>query len=182
MLFELYQKIFPKKKDNDKFEIQNVRRLVSEAKKSIATSYKQKELLELMAHSMNGMVWIKRWGLIQEIHIYEFANYMLCERFFCFTPDCLTDCTAHVKDRTDIDLVSEYREKTGNQHTFGDLCYSTDVHATEQAIIFHNSGGARGSKSCRYFEAGYINGEPVLLDVIKTPLFEKNKKPIIATI
>jgi len=175
-LEKIYQKFGPKNPIVEKEEILNVRALVHEAKNKINESIKQKNLLELMAHSMGGMVWIKRWDNILEVHTYEFANFMLCEKFFCFTETCLTDCTTHVKNKSDLDLVAEFRERTGKQHTFGDLCFSTDMHATEQAIIYQNSNGAQGARSCRYLEAGYIDGNPVLLDVVKTPLFAPGRK------
>jgi hypothetical protein len=177
MLFQMYRKYFAPNTIDQEFEIDNVKKLVKEAKSKIEDSFRQRELLELMAHSMGGMVWIKKWDLIQETHVYEFANFMLCERFFCFNQECLTDCTTHVKGRTDLDLVSEFRERTRKQHTFGDLCFSTDIHATEQAINYHSSGGTRGALSCRYLEAGFIDGHAVLLDVTKTPLFEKDMRP-----
>lgn len=178
MIFEkIYQKFGPKNPVLEREEILNVRKLVADAKVKIQDSIKQKQLLELMAHSMGGMVWIKSWDQISEMHVYEFANFMLCERLFCFSASNVDDCTTQVKGKSDIDLVSKFKERTGKRHTFGDLCCSTDIHATEQAIIWHSSHGERGHTSCRYLEAGYIDGSAVLLDVTKTPLFLPGRKP-----
>ena len=162
-------------------EYEEVKKLVNEARHSIKKAKRQKELLELMAHTMGGMVWIKRWDPIQEIYLYEFANLMLCERFFCCDPKCYVDCTSFVYGKSDVELLNFYREETGKQHTYGDICYSTDIHATEQAIIHFNSGGKLGMASCRYIEAGLIDGNAVVLDVIKTPLFLEDTKPCWST-
>ena len=162
--------------DCDLGEIEMARNFIKEAKSKIQESLYQKDILELMAHSIGGMIWIKRWLREEEVHVFEFANYKLCEKLFGFEAKCLKDCTDHVMGRSDVDLVSDFREKTGKKHTFSDLCYCTDIHAVEQAIIYYNSNGERGMPSCRYLEAGFIGENPVLLDVVKTPLFEKDKK------
>lgn len=158
-------------------EVELAKGFIREAKFKIQESLHQKDLLELMAHSIEGMVWIKKYNFDEQTHTYSFANYKLCEKLFGFEKNCLDDCTTHVNGKNDLDLVSEFIEKTGKRHTFPDLCYCTDIHAVEQAIIHYNSAGIRGMRSCRYLEAGLIGDDPVLLDVTKTPLFEKGKRP-----
>lgn len=162
-------------KENSESERKEAKKIVQEARNVLLEAKKQKDLLELMANTVGGMVWIKKFDHIQEIYTYEFANLALCRDFFCLSEECRIDCTTYVRGKTDMDMVNDYREKTGKQHTFGDLCVSTDFHATEQAVIHYHSQGARGLKECRYFEAGYIDGKAILLDVVKTPIFELNR-------
>jgi hypothetical protein len=174
MLFldKIKERLFGKQEPG--FEKVEAKRIVQEARDVLMAARKQKDLLELMANTLGGMVWIKKFDFLQELYTYEFANLLMCRDFFCLSEECRIDCTTYVRGKTDVDLVSEYREKTGKQHTFGDLCISTDFHATEQAIIHYHSKGERGKLECRYFEAGYIDGRAVLLDVIKTPVFKEN--------
>jgi hypothetical protein len=133
---------------------------------------KQRTMLELMAHHLGGLVWIKRWDEEQKIYLYEFANRTHCDLFFKFEPECLADCTAHVAGKSDIDILNEFRERTKQRHTYGDLCFSTDMHSTEQAIIHYETGGKKGATSCRYIEGGFIGEKPFVLEVVKTPLFD----------
>lgn len=166
--------------DGPRFEKDEAKKIIQEARDVLGESKRQKDLLELMANTVGGMVWIKKFDHIQETYTYEFANLALCRDFFCLSEECRIDCTTYVRGKTDMDMVNDYKEKTGKQHTFGDLCVSTDIHATEQAIIYYHSKGERGMKECRYFEAGYIDGKPMLLDVVKTPIFEKNRPICLA--
>lgn len=170
--------LFPRKNEyflEDSFG--DVRVLIEKAKKSVLETQRQKELLETMTHAMGGMVWIKKWDNITENYLYEFGNFMLCEKFFCFSEECLCDCTTHISGKSDVDLINEFRERTGLRHSYGDLCFSTDIHAMEQAILFHKTAGAQGRPFCRYIECGYIGKKALLLDVIKTPLFLEGKTP-----
>lgn len=175
ILREIKNKLFPF--PNAEYEWGKAKEIISEAKQVLVESNKQKYLLELMANTLGGMVWIKKYDFLQEVYTYEFANLALCRDFFCLSDECHVDCTTYVKGKTVIDLVNHYKEKTKKQHTYGDLCVSTDFHATEQAIIFHHSNGERGLPECRYFEAGYIDGRAVLLDVVKTPVFREGEAP-----
>ena len=157
---------------------ENVEQFVSDAKtfldkyrRNIEEVARQRQLLELMAHALGGLVWIKRWDADQSTYLYEFANHTHCQLFFRFDEECLPDCTTHVQGRSDVDLLNDFRERTRLQHTYGELCISTDVHATEQAILHYESMGERGSMSCRYLECGYIGDKALVLEVVKTPLF-----------
>lgn len=174
MLFDAIKRRFFKNEEPG-FEKNEAKQIIQEARTVLSEARKQKDMLELMANTVGGMVWIKRYDFLQETYTYEFANLLMCREFFCLSEECRIDCTTYVKGKTDLDLVNEYKEKTKKQHTFGDLCISTDFHATEQAIIHYHTKGERGRKECRYFEAGYIDGQPVLLDVVKTPIFKEDE-------
>lgn len=170
--------LYPKKEDSFwKDEFGDVKVLIERAKVSVLETQRQKDLLETMTNAMGGMVWIKRWDVNTDGYIYEFGNYMLCEKFFCFSDDCLCDCTTHISGKSDIDLINEFRERTGLRHSYGELCFSTDLHSLEQAILFQETGGEKGRPSCRYIECGYIGQRALLLDVIKTPLFLPDSIP-----
>lgn len=71
----------------------------------------------------------------------------------------LSDDT-NIVGRTDIDLLNEFRAKTGLEHTYGNVCSGTDQHCIAQ------------KQTCYYIEAGYIAGDLFLLEVTKTPLFD----------
>jgi len=152
--------------------IQSAKGHVEEYRKSVESVSKQRRLLELMAHHMGGLVWIKRWEVESCTYLYEFANKTHCDTFLKLPEQCLDDCTTHVSGKSDIDLLNDFRERTNQRHTFGDLCLSTDTHATNQAIIFYKTGGKSGSTSCRYLECGFIGDNEVVLEVTKTPLFD----------
>lgn len=151
------------------------RAFIQESKKSLDEIVRQRELLETMAHHMGGLVWIKKWDLEKLLYLYEFANRPHCERFFSLPDDCLESCNDHIQGRDDMEVLNEYRERTGKRNTFGDLCFSTDKHATEQAILYQNTGGKEGSRACTYLECGFIGDRQLILEVTKTSLFLPDK-------
>jgi len=61
--------------------------------------------------------------------------------------------------KTDEELIKKWREETGIENTFGEMCISTDEYIK------------RIKQPTRFFEFGYRAGKPLLLDVFKTPLF-----------
>lgn len=148
---------------------------VEEFRSNVEEVSKQRRLLELMAHHLGGLVWIKRWDQSSESYLYEFANKTHCDTFLQFPDQCLKDCTTHVSGKSDIDLLNDFRERTKSRHTFGDLCLSTDKHSTEQAILYHKTCGQAGAMSCNYLECGFIGEKEVVLEVTKTPLFDLSK-------
>lgn len=178
-IFEnLLTKLGKKKKSEIQQEIEtfvdSAKEYMEHYKKNIDEIRQQKKILELMSHHLGGLVWIKRWDSDTKSYIYEFANRTHCDVFFKFEPHCLIDCTSHVKGYSDIDILNDYRERTGKQHSFGELCVSTDVHATMQAIQHYDTEGNAGATTCRYIECGMIDEKPMVLDVVKTPLFDPN--------
>ena len=60
--------------------------------------------------------------------------------------------------KTDADLILAWREKTGEENTFGEMCVSTDGYVKKV------------EEPCRFFEFGYRSGKPLLLDVFKSPI------------
>lgn len=147
---------------------------VENYRKNVEEISKQRKMLELMAHHLGGMVWIKRWEPEQKTYLYEFANRTLCDSFFRFDAHCLEDCTAHVSGRSDLDILNDFRERTKNTHSFGELSITTDIHSTIQAILHYDTQGQSGATSCRYIECGYIGSDPMVIEVVKTPLFDLN--------
>lgn len=69
-----------------------------------------------------------------------------------------------VLGRTDEELINEWRENSGEENTFGYMCISTDEYVKQAKI------------PCRFFEFGYRNNIPLLLDVYKTPIFLEDGK------
>lgn len=161
----------------EEISVKKAQEILNEARFRIGEAMRVRSLLEVMAHTITGAVWIKSFDILTEQHTYEFANRNLCENFFCFDAECLEDCTLHVKNRSDSDLINAFIEKTKSSHTFSDLCEETDIHAVDQAIRYYHTNGKDGAKSSRYLEFGTIGNRSVLFTVIKTPLFAENEKP-----
>ena len=161
----------------EEIDVDKAKEILRVARDRISDSLKERELLEVMAHTISGCVWIKAYDYISESHTYEFANLTLCKSFFCFADSCLLNCTEHVKGKSDIELINEFMERFQKSHTFSDVCEITDEHTVEQAIRYHHTNGKSGAKNCRYLESGFIGDKAVLFDVTKTPLFEKGQKP-----
>ena len=94
------------------------------------------------------LVWAK-----DSNHRYITANEVHLRVFYSKTLHQLEEIIGN----TAAELVEEYRE-SGKEHTFGELCLSTDE------IV------ERELKPMRFFELGYKDGRPLLLDVWKKPL------------
>ncbi len=62
-LFSKLKEFLPTRNNPDMVSDEVVR-IVRDAKVAFRESFRQKELLELMAHSMGGMVWIKKYNLV----------------------------------------------------------------------------------------------------------------------
>lgn len=108
-----------------------------------------KEMLEVMCHAAGGIICRK-----DSEGRFLFLNEYCCTHFFGLPENCLNQAVG----LTDIDLLNAYRENTGKEHTFGDICVSTDDHARSQG------------RRCMYIEMGRIDGRDVVLKMIKTPL------------
>jgi len=98
------------------------------------------------------MVWEKDAG-----HRYTQVNDQHLQTFYGLLPQ-----DRHlVIGRNAGDLIREIREETGMEHTFGEICISTDDYTRD-------AGGP-----LRFFELGYRDGQPLLLDVYKEPIFHR---------
>lgn len=161
----------------EEIDIEQAQRILEEARSKIKISMRERELLEVMAHTISGCVWIKNFDIVTEQHTYEFANLTLCEKFLCLDESCLNDCTSHVKGRTDFDLINDFMERCKKQHTFADICDETDQHAVENAVRYYHTSGRSGAKSSRYLESGIVGDKVILFNVVKTPLFREGEKP-----
>ena len=161
----------------EEINLDQAREILDEARDRIKSSLRERELLEVMANTITGCVWIKSYDMITEEHAYEFANFSLCEKFLCLDNACLEDCTLHVRSKTDTDLINDFIERCHKPHSFIDICEDTDNHAVDQAIRYYHTNGKDGAKSSRYFEYGIIGDRTVLFNVVKTPLFREGEKP-----
>lgn len=114
-------------------------------------------LIENMIKAAGGYVWQKD----------EENKYIFCDpsfkKFFYYLDEDID-----ITGKTDIELVQDFKERTGLRHTFGELCCSTDDHCKQKG------------KKCRYIECGYIGNQLVILDVIKTPI--PNQKGGVETV
>lgn len=124
--------------------------MIESLKKIEEDKLRQCELITSTMQMVQGFMWNK-----DENGRYRFCTPSFKRVFFGLPED--TDITG----RTDIELINEFRESTGKVHTFGDICVGTDGHCIEQGI------------SCYYVEFGYIGDNLFVLDVTKTPQYNK---------
>lgn len=110
---------------------------------------KQNKIINAMVEGAGGYVWYK-----DQDGTYLFCDPSWCKFFFHLEDNC------QVVGLTDIELLEVFRSKNKLRHTFGELCLNTDDHSRTQ------------HKQCRYIECGFIGDQLVVLDVIKTPLFD----------
>ena len=66
----------------EEIDVDKAKEILRVARDRISDSLKERELLEVMAHTISGCVWIKASDYISESHTYEFANLTLCKSFF----------------------------------------------------------------------------------------------------
>jgi len=64
-----------------------------------------------------------------------------------------------VVGKTSEECINEFIERTGKEHTYKHISKLTSDHCLKQGV------------TCYYVEAGYINGKRLILDIVKTPLF-----------
>jgi hypothetical protein len=108
------------------------------------------KLIANMTHAAGGLICRK-----DSEGRFLFVNEYQCVHFFRMPKTCMPD----ILGKTDIDIINEYIETTGKQHSFGDICMSSDEHCKKQ------------KKRCLYVEFGNIDGQLVILKMIKTPIF-----------
>jgi len=87
---------------------------------------------------------------------YTFLNSRHCNDFF-------KSSLADVRDligKTDLEIISDFTERTGTTHTFGEMCVITDRYTLKE------------NKTCRFWEIGYIGEHIFILDVTKAPLYK----------
>lgn len=92
-------------------------------------------------------------------HRYVSANDRHLKAFY----DLKAGQQDHLIGQTDAELITEWRERTGLENTFGEMCVSTDVYVAE------------AMRPRRFFEFGYRDGNALLLDVFKSPIIIDGK-------
>lgn len=110
--------------------------------------------------------WEKKYDCKTNLHTYVNANPLHLRKFFRLREDALSE----VIGKTDIDLLNDYRKRTGKRHTYGELCLSTDEFSRDQAIRDHREG--KYNCSYEFIEMGVIDDSPLVLRVIKQPIFK----------
>ncbi len=91
---------------------------------------------------------------------YTFANDRHCNDFYGIS---LVDVRTII-GKTDPEVALDFQNRTGIQHTLGDLCVSTDQYTIEH------------KRSCRFWEMGYIGDKIFIMDVTKQPIRTVNNK------
>jgi hypothetical protein len=111
-------------------------------------------VLDTMTNAMEALVWRK-----DTENRYLLASPLHCQKFFGISTT--TDCLASITGKTDTELIQAIFLDHGMQNTFGEICAISDNYAQSQR------------KVCHFLEAGLVEGEQVLLYVVKTPQFEQ---------
>lgn len=112
---------------------------------------KKNRILEAVITSAGSYLWLK-----DNKHKYSFCDKSFQEDFFSVQE------TNEVIGKDDIELLNTFRERLPEKrHDFGQICVSSDEHTKQIGI------------QCKYIEGGYIGEKLVVLEVIKTPLYDK---------
>lgn len=128
-----------------------------ELKKTKVRLQEENRMLIDMITAAGGYIWEKDAN-----GIYRFCDPQFCWDFFGLEP---VDGICDIAGTDDVSLLNAYRQRTGKQHSFGELCVSSDHHCLAQG------------KRCLYVEFGYIDQMLFVLHVIKTPLYCPDGKP-----
>lgn len=125
--------------------------LINSLKQSKVDTEKACQAVELTVSLIDGYMW----------HKDAQGKYLYC------TPEwkrLFFDLDPHidVSGNNDIELLNDYRIRTNNEHTYGNICVGTDEHCKQQG------------HTCYYIEIGYINNKIFILEVTKTPHYDIN--------
>jgi len=92
-------------------------------------------------------------------NLYQFSNIYHCVNFFKLEPECVNN----IMNRSDLDIMNSYRERTGKEHTFLDICQQSDkiVEDTLETQLF--------------IKGGLIGNEKLIFYDRKIPIIEKDK-------
>ena len=116
------------------------------------------------------LIWHKRYDYLKESHVYTYANNALCNDLFKLNYLKHEEQLDYIKGRSDLDIIKNYRERTGKRHSYGELCLGTDDYTRE----FNQERIKKGLQpiSLTFLEIGIIDGEPLVLKVNKQPIFK----------
>ncbi len=107
-------------------------------------------LMRLMTDTVPDLIWVKDLN-----DNYLFTNKAICEKLL------MSETTDEPLGKSGL-FFAERERRRGYQHTFGEICINSDevVKTTRQPG--------------RFLEEGLVRGQPLVLDVYKTPLFDEN--------
>ena len=108
--------------------------------------------LGLLTDAMQALVWKK-----DSKHRYLLANPLHCRKFFGFEKS--RECLDYIVGKTDAFLIRSLFRDNDIQNTSGEICMMSDFHVMKNAEVTH------------YLEAGIVDGEEILLYVVKIPRF-----------
>ena len=117
---------------------------------AFSENLRKTQILEAILESSGGFLWYK-----DNQNRYLFCDNKFAKRFHQLN----TGADSYLKN--DVELITNCRDK-GHRHDFGELCLGTDEHSQKMQV------------QSRYIEGGIIDDKLVVLEVIKTPLFDKN--------
>lgn len=113
------------------------------------------DLLKLLTKNLPDMLWVKDTD-----GNYIYANEAICNGLL------MAENTEEPIGKNDVYFAKREREKhkeNPNWHTFGELCFNSDVVVIEQ------------NKPMKFEEYGNVKGKLLYLEVFKAPFYDENK-------
>lgn len=126
---------------------------IQEAKEQRHLLQQHLGILDSTANAAGGMLWRKDAN-----GLYLYANRYHCKHFFGLPAECVD----MIIGKSDVDLINQFVERTGEWHSFPETCELTDKHC--------QTYGHRAA----YVEVGRIGMSEKILKIMKTPIFEKD--------
>jgi len=133
-----------------------VKELVEEYRILRTWNERYSDLLGTITDSVSALIWRK-----DRSRRYMIGNPIHCRVFFGLegSPSCLD----LIEGKTDEELIKILYEKNGIQNTFGEICTRSDKYIEKYGKTQH------------FIEGAVVDGEEILLYVIKIPLYDQLK-------
>lgn len=135
--------------------VDTLKESLSLAKHQMNELKKKSDLIDDMAYSFGGYLWRK-----DNNYRYLFCDKVYCKLFYNIEPE---QCEQGIYGFTDIELCEAFGQKTGQLNSTSMISFYTDEHCRQMEV------------RSRYIEMAMISDNMIVLDIIKTPLFDIDK-------
>lgn len=157
-IFNTIRNFFLTKREMDTLlkDVVNGQKKIQTIRKELSIEIRKKSEYASTLDSVTKAIGLLTWRKDKD-HRYVFASPLHCYGFFGIS--AMPDCLAFIEGKTDVELITELYTNKGLQNSFGKMCMNSDEFARK-------NGGV-----CRFFGAGVVEGEQILLDVYKEPQY-----------
>lgn len=128
-----------------------IKKLIEEYHELHEWSIRYIDVLDMITSSVNALIWKK-----DKDKKYLLANPLHCRVFYGMEGSM--SCLNFLEGKTDVDLINLLYRNNGIENTFGEICLLSDGYTEEK------------NKLCHFIEGGIVDGNEVLLYVIKIPV------------